>query len=1070
MARKRTGSLGGSSAPAEPKVSPTKAPRPSEPAQETPKSGFTWDIPQTETPEKPLFESIAEVQIGGESPSAQKEREDIQPEKEGMTSASIVRGVQQQRFKDFLKPGGKVTLEDQASLHHSNIQDYSDLLANKIEEYRRTIPAVKDGKPHPIFDDLQSVINEADDHLAQASIEYNRGHHGVSYLDKYAGMDNKIIPSVGIAKLRGKPSALGKLLSSTSNQQVTAEDRLIPKGSINLTRRAVDLLHTVNSALTDLTAKAKEVSSVQGFQAPEVHDTNGEIHQGIEENLHKFTNLLDIAHANKNPTRNMPEGRAMAESRREELRRLTPAMLGGMGLKGLAQQKLSDIKEMFDRRARIPKVLESAMGMQRKFQQQMVHYTFERVFGKKLSENEAAQEINKGIARQNNVEAARTAAIRQRFPVTPVFEGAEVPEEVKKTLSLRGTSVETNTETTKVPIIKESFGTKTVVPTTESRVRSVPGGGFETYTPVTAQDVVNPEDNQTKEYINKLSEAVNSSNNSELISRFNEHLERYNHHVKLSKLNADATKGAFVKEGTTGSILNLKPGTMTQEKAARGEPAGVTSKDERPFYMDNDGNVRLEGFKPQHIFRAAPSVMAGHKDNVSEISVDSSYEPSHPYYQKPTVESSSYGLIVREGKNDEKIAELQKQRKSNTTVDGEIKDRRLHNKLSAQIQGLMEEHRQAKANLIEREQDGVRNKNYVGKKSLAQADQTYLDNLARAGGRQPAISDLKSNLTTLHSIAADDAFKDLVEAAAPVTTREETTTTVKAIKTPIPENSGIKARVEPYKLMPNPELPSRQSLLTQFEAVSGLPASGKPNVEILKTASGAPMDYKQARRSSRRVVFSDSLGRQYAWGADFAPPESEEEFYQKLEERKNPSPRKGKRKTSFTNSGDIVDIVAKSAKASQADLAAQKSEEDKSRRDLAASLLPKDLQPVLTSTMPNVRGILPLGDATKPIVSKSGKSQIVPGVGVVPIPERKKSAKKGGRRKKAESIMEGLTEKDFKPIEELSLSDIMPKAEPDLAKQDEKEARKKANLGRQFQEEKPTQNNIKNMANPEESK
>ena len=106
-----------------------------------------------------------------------------------------------------------------------------------------------------------------------------------------------------------------------------------------------------------------------------------------------------------------------------------------------------------------------------------------------------------------------------------------------------------------------------------------------------------------------------------------------------------------------------------------------------------------------------------------------------------------------------------------------------------------------------------------------------------------------------------------------------------------------------------------------------------------------------------------------------------------------------------------------------------REDEEKQRREQADRLSPSaELRPLFTSNMANVRGLLPLGNNSAPILSNSGKSAIVPGVGVVPVPEptNKKGRKKAGKRTKISTQELGLsTANEYEPIQELNIDSLI---------------------------------------------
>ena len=1077
MAKKRT--AGGSTVPVESpsKVKPVKETAPA--AGSTAPADDFWKADDAGS----TFEPLSEVQIGGESPKVKATREALPEEPEGLggrKTGDIVRGVGKLRMRDYLDPAGKVTLTDLASIHHGHLLDISSSLAAKLENLRRTIPTVKDGKADPIFDQLHDVIHEADAHLDQAAFEYQRGHHGVSYLDKHPGMDNKLTPGFGLAGLRGKVSAVRNLFAR-GRANIPAEDRVIPKGSINLTNRAASLLHTVNSAMKDLTVQARSQASVQGFQAPEIHDEHGDIANTIEKDRGNFADLLDKAHEKSDE--NHVAGQAMSDARKEELKRLTPEVLNNMGLRQIASQKLSDITAAFDRRKTAAKTFAAAKLGQHTLQRKITDYAFERIFGSRLRANEAAQESQRGlVAQQNNVEQARIAAIRQQNPITPMFPDTEVPSDVKNILAARSSTVDVRSKA----ILPDNEDSKTILGYFDRANRDsgltnedTPFKELRSYSEAQAVATgtkkigtvgyLNLEHPEAKSAIESMSRLVQASGNSELMDKFNAHLELVRHHARLANLNHDETTGAFVKRGEAAAqVLNLKPGTMSESNDAGYASASIGSFGPPKILEDGSEIDAKEGeMAPKHVYQAAPNVMSHlPSDDIQELTVNVDPEDRdatpkdliHPHFEKPVIHKDTLGnQFVREGKFDGQIEDLQNQ-------IGNEKSQTNKARLMSQLEGVKKQAYDARQTLLDKfTPDGKNNKKYVGLRALHAADDAFIkasDKLKSKNYRplfgdklKGTLPDLKRSLFHLHSTAAQNNFDEMVKLVASSSPQEIKS---KLIQNPIPENSGIQAR-EFTPTLPYPELADRATLAARFDRASGIGTADNPNVEILKDKKGVPVDYKRARRGSRKVAFSDSLGRQYAWGADFAPPEDEKEFNEK---EANPTPR-----AAVTPLGVGIYSTRPAPGKSQEGLRIEQNRaaEEEQRRETADRLLGDNdaMKPLFTSNITNVRGVLPLGNNSAPILSRSGKSAIVPGVGVVPVPEptNKKGRKKAGKRTKVSLQELGLSEaNENEPIQELNIDSLIRNTNssimssnkaPNLEAPDATE-NENVNLGRQF--------------------
>jgi hypothetical protein len=504
-------------------------------------------------------------------------------------------------------------------------------------------------------------------------------------------------------------------------------------------------------------------------------------------------------------------------------------------------------------------------------------------------------------------------------------------------------------------------------------------------------------------------EKANASGDTDTASALQGHIDSITHHTTLAQQNADPKRGAVVKSGSPTAFLRLpteseavgEAGTRSHLYGNIGGPNPGTSSNSLMTTADYADRTLSDSTSPiQTVERSAGYIAANPGDSVTEITKDKSSTASHPYYEKPVVDRDSSGnTFVREGKHDAAIAETKAALLANTDSDKNIIDKKLHAKLSPELERLYGERRKAKSDLLEQTQDGVKNKKYVGQKALSRADQEFMDSGADSKSAQDKVAVLKTALAGYHNGAVNrstEALKSALFNLSPARART---------RGDIPENTGIQLNPNllkpeealpsreslPYPQLPNPELPDRKTLFKRFMATSGVnPDPNEPNVVQLRDKKGNPLDYKKARK--RGAVFADAALNQYAYGPTFKVPEDEAGFYKQEQEVAKQPVRGTATRESLAR---VQQGVGESLRAEDKERFARADREDAASRELGRSYgIPEDLLPMVTSGS-GIRGTLPLGDkGSKPLVSATGKSAIVPGIGRVAIPERKKTVRK----------------------------------------------------------------------------
>jgi hypothetical protein len=938
----------------------------------TPDFSSLWGGAKTEESAPAISdEQLGNVKVGsGETPALREEREAMPADAfaEESKSRRFVSAVANLGRKGFVNPKKKISYRDQAIIRHGDLTEISGSLSSKVEELRRQVPIIEDGKASSMYDRIHSILDLADHHIAQASIEHMRGHYGVDYLDSHPNMENKAVDGVGMSEIRKAAQA------RTDTKGLISVAPIMPKGSINFTRRAAELLKQASAHLTTISVQGQAAARQdKRLTAPDPHDVDGALQKNIDDISTEYANTIDVGHKLQNPDRQQPEGMASATAQREESKRInTPDFLSAMGEPEIGASRAADIKSMFDRRGKAPQVLAAAKKVHATIQRTLAWNAFHRIFGAKLSANEAAQaanmdfikptlQRNADIRTGNDYEAAKVRTLRQQYPVTPVFADMPVAEKVARDLQGRNVSVD---KTTDLP----------------------------------ADSLMS----RAKEAIEK----ANASGDTATAGVLQGHIDSITHHTTLAQQNADPKRGAVVKSGSSTAALRLPTESDTVGEVGKrshlygnvGGPNPGTSSNSLMTTADYADRTLSDSTSPiQTVERSAGNLAANPGDSITEITKDKSSTASHPYYEKPVVDTDSSGnTFVREGKHDAAIAETKAALLANTDPkDKSIIDKKLHAKLFPELERLYAEHRKAKSDLLEQTQDGVKNKKYVGQKALSRADQEFMTSGTDSKSVQDKVSVLKTALADYHTGAASRSTEALKMALF-------NSGNIKGREGEAPVNTGIQAAVKPeeelpsreslpYSQLPNPELPDRKTLFKRFMATSGVNSDpNEPNVVQLRDKKGNPLDYKKARK--RGAVFADAALNQYAYGPTFKVPEDEAGFYKQEQEVAKQPVRGTATRESF---GRVQQGAVESLKAEDQARLEQSDREEAASRALARSVgVPEDLLPMVTSGS-GVRGTLPLGDkGSKPLVSASGKSAIVPGIGRVAIPERKKTIKK----------------------------------------------------------------------------
>lgn len=848
-------------------------------------------------------EQLGNVKVGsGETEALRKEREAMPADAfaEESKSRKLVSALSNLGRKGFVNPKKKVSYRDQAIIRHGDLTEISGSLSNKVEELRRQVPIIEDGKASSMYDRIHSILDLADHHIAQASIEHQRGHYGVDYLDAHQNMENKPVDGVGMSEIRKAAQA------RTDAKGLISVAPIMPKGSINFTRRAAELLKQASAHLTTISIQGQAAARQdKRLTAPDPHDVDGALQKNIDDISTEYANTIDVGHKLQNPDRQQPEGMASATAQREESKRInTPDFLSAMGEPEIGASRAADIKSMFDRRGKAPQVLAAAKKVHATIQRTLAWNAFHRIFGEKLSANEAAQSANMDFIKPtlqrnadirtgNDYEVAKTRTLRQQFPITPVFADMPVAEKVARDLSGRNVSVDKTTD-------------------------------------LSADSLMS----RAKEAIDK----ANASGDTVTASALQGHIDSITHHTTLRNLNADATRGAVLKSGSSTSALRLPTeqdsvGEVGKQSNLYGNVSGPyqgVSGDSLMTTSDYADRTLSDSRIPiQTIERAAGSLAAHPGDSITELTKSSAIDDN-----KKTIAA-----------NKEELA-----------AEG-LKDKR--------------------------------------KKALIKENKALNITNESADDAQGKIAPLKAALTSYHDGAINrstEALKLALFNSGNIRGREGDAPVNTGIQAAVKPEEALPSREElPYPQLPNPELPDRRTLFKRFMATSGInPDKNEPNVVQLRDKKGNPLDYKKARK--RGAVFADAALNQYAYGPTFKVPEDEAGFYKQEQEVAKQPVRGTATRESIAG---VQQRVGESLRAEdQARLAAANAENEAARAMGRSYGIPEDLLPMVTSGS-GIRGTLPLGDkGSKPLVSATGKSAIVPGIGRVAIPERKKTVRK----------------------------------------------------------------------------
>jgi hypothetical protein len=984
MAGKRT--IGGNPAAAETAEATTAAPK--KPVT-LPDFSELWGTPKTEEAPAISNEQLESAKVGtGETSALREEREAMPADAfaEESKSRRLVSAAADLGRKGFVNPRKKVSYRDQAIIGHADLTNISADLGNKIEELRRQVPITENGKASSMYDRLHSILDLADHHIAQASIEHMRGHYGVDYLDAHPNMENKAVDGVGLSEIRKAAQA------GTDAKGLISVAPVIPKGSINFTRRAAKLLKQASAHLTTISVQGQAAARQnKSLTAPEPFDVDGAIQKKIDDVSNEYANTIDVGHKLQNPDRQQPEGMAISTAAREESKRInTPDFLSAVGEPELGASRAADIKSMFDRRGKAGQALAAAKKVHATIQRTLAWNAFHRIFGAKLGANEAAQNANMDFIKPalqrnaevrngNAYEAARVGTLRQQFPVTPVFADMPVAEKVARDLAGRSVSIDKTTEQSR--LLLKNLPTDSLIP-------------------------------RAKEAIDR----ANAAGDTARAEALKGHIDSIIHHTTLRDLNADPKRGAVIKSGSSAAALKL------------------------PTEQETIGEVGKRSNLYGNVGGPNPGVSADSLMTTSDYA-DRTLSDSPVPIQ--TIERASGSLAAHPG---DAMTEL--------TKSSDISD---NNERIA-------------ANKTELESEEIKPNR---KKNLLKENKALEITNENAKDSQDKIPALKSALVAYHAGAIDRSTEALGLALF-------NSGNIKGREGDAPVNTGIQAAVKPeealpsreelpYPELPYPELPDRKSLFRRFMVTSGINRNpNEPNVVQLRDKKGNPLDYKKARK--RGAVFADAALNQYAYGPTFKVPEDEAGFYKQEKEVRNQPVRGTATRESFAR---VQQSLGESLKAEdQARLAAANAEDEAAREKGRSLGIPEELLPMVTSGS-NVRGILPLGNkGSAPLVSASGESALVPGIGRVAIPPRKKVQKKAKKGKlTAADLLPGLLDSNDKPeVSSLDVRKLIRKgARGDSAANGMEEVDSTAapeKLGRQFKGytvEGATENEIKKL-------
>jgi len=1007
MATKRTG-IGGAGARtvsvAEEAPKAEAAPQAEQPQEAVSSFDHLWGTPSTSETDTKFSDILEKSQIGDtpEEDTAKGVFKEPKFQEQANTTEALQnfamggkKPAESLKGSAAIEAGGIRSLKADALGHHVAMFGILDNLSSKIEEMRKTHPLVDINDPtkrSQAYDAAQRTLEEAANHLSQAGIEHQRNHFGVSYLDRSENIgntrfaratsggakapqlteetSNKPVGALGYGSTRGQKSAAQELRASVGQESEplrNALENLPANGAIGLTEAAKRKMIGVANVLQSISDNAES----QGLNKPVFKADS--IKDAIRAQAQEYALKIDAAHLRDNPDREEPLGSAVQAYRAERNATISnPDVLEGLGETALAENRRAGIKAMFDRREQGKRSLDAARSLHLGIQRTLTRNAFLRVFGKKLSENKQAVQ----------------AITAQRAPIFQSnYDAARIISEKSREQGGFGD-----------PVRDENTHLITGV------VHELPTYSLDARTGVGAESKNGSLNAKAKDLLDRAQQAISSakaSGDEATAATIQGHIDELNHHIKGAKLNANPNAGVFGRGDTPDKAIKLALSPSTQrtryDPFSSDTPVAVYNEDESPIY--GKGPERLDAYKWDRFANSLPSFVPfikatpgqEFKELANNSSANSSSEVKHAFYEKPVIENGQ----VREGKNDDAIAALTRQygySEGQKVGEGWSKSKAQQAADSDELQRLYAENRATR--------EGLLTKGGNPKGELKDADSAYLASQESTAQRDLSVAALKKYLSASHDSSATRKLSEL----------RETLQSAGAISPDI-ANPGKIARIEQPELpeynVPHPELfaadalkgplPTgsrrldrgsslaeqaydlgRRRIATRFADVAGLPTDIEgPNLQRMETASGKPMDYKQARnavkKGGRRFAFGDALGQQYEYGSSFIPEQikDEQDFYG----------REAARKAQIdTEAAAQAASLEKFGERSRSEALAANTRNDAARSRAKSRL--GDLAPLAGRGGWDQRGWQVF---TQPMPGRSGKEAVIPGVGIVPL-------------------------------------------------------------------------------------
>jgi hypothetical protein len=585
---------------------------------------------------------------------------------------------------------------------------------------------------------------------------------------------------------------------------------------------------------------------------------------------------------------------------------------------------------------------------------------------------------------------------------------------------------------------------------------------------------------------------------TETAEELNKHLTAFAHHSAFAEEHRRPGSTVTVPESTNVSALLNRP-TVAENKVEYDSARYAEKGYAPAFSTyDSEGNEQVHSLIPpsleETVGRGAGRLTAQPGEATKTIDFKSlesekSEKVTHPYYEAPVID----GGRVYEGKYDDQINEhkdnlvkLTSKLNSAETADSEKplleKER---NERSEALQNLYATRRAATDRLTLSKKEGglglkkslleATNQEYISK--FGNVSSMFNKNLQHSDSRPDTIRSIVARGHTNGANTALSNLRNTLLRTGDLTPSKEATVTITTIpgakedlesypelQIPYPRHylPGF-ARDIPRLGFTGPGIKQKNSLKSEvvsdpetmqmerrhkkgvinsrrrFRSVVGFDENNAvnrlPNTEILRTESGTPMDPKQARKSGRFVLFTDSLGRSFSHADTFKAEQvnTEEEYdklagqvgqqnqqetaaYQELATKlTQPMLRENEARASARNAEhDNLRAWAGTQKTDASGNPLWEMDEkgshvlDEKGQKIPVPNWPQNLLPLLTSRLAFGPGASssPLGEKnSQPLVSASGKTKLYPGVGVVATNETEpKGRTKGTGKKRKKSI------------------------------------------------------------------